>query len=68
MHGIGRSVYLFFSVLLRVRVPETRVLLLSTVSDPMSNWGKELASRIQAMGARGYILHCQDTLASGIKG
>ena len=25
VHGIVRSVYLFFSVLLRVRVPETRV-------------------------------------------
>ena len=37
VHGIGRSVYLFFSVLSRVRVPETRVLSLSAVSDPMSN-------------------------------
>ena len=37
VHGISRSVYLFFSVLLRVRVPETRVLLLSAVSEPMSN-------------------------------
>ena len=52
VHGIGRSVYLFFSVLSRVRVSETRVLLLYTVSDPISNYRKELASHIQAMGAR----------------
>ena len=37
VHGIGRFVYLFFSVLSRVRGPETRVLSLSAVSDPMSN-------------------------------
>ena len=37
VHGIGGSVYLFFSVLSRVRVPKTQVLLLSTVSDSMRN-------------------------------
>ena len=37
VHGIGGSVYLFFSVLLRVQVSETRVLSLSAVSDPMRN-------------------------------
>ena len=37
VHGIGRSVYLFFSVLSRVQLPETRVLSLYAVSDPMNN-------------------------------